>query len=512
MTNNHCTISVYRKGVYVPEESLKRFYGLQFTTLYPAGLYGTATFSLPVRPPRQLLIRGNDFVKIKVGSALAFEGVIDYVTQDPSGGNGGTQVEVIGMWGKNMERQGVDKRWVENRLTEDVWVYDLAQNGAELCQVDRQNRLRFTPKAEAWTNGMLARLVYTLQTGETIKRITFDYDMQEAGQAWELRVRDVIGSANLFSTTASGTGSQDITLGTPRLYIALDFISRAAQTPPSDGTIYGEISNVRVYSETGNINLYEVCNDIRGYVGLSADTSFMNSGTMTFDLAPNFITNGFEYYAAIIQRAAGFGNTTGTPVAFGIKPSSFTSDGEPGFFLETRPELAGDPTDPDSYDYQVSTRTAQVPSLRYDYGSIANYIIVTYNDENNIARVLTPDDYADLTDADSVDAYGYQMKVVNAGNTSEANALAFGVNILTRYKDPLVSVSGPIVVREYLRTSGGAPIPVALVTAGKTLRITDYKNVMGLITQTSYDHTARTVSISLGEPDDLSTWLARVAL
>ena len=495
----------------MPEESLKRFYGLQFTTLYPAGLYGTATFSLPVRPPRQPLIRGNDFVQIKVGSALAFEGVIDYVTQDPPGGNGGTQVEAIGMWGKYMERQGINKRWCDDRLGDEAWSYTTTASGAELCQVDRNARMRFTPKAEAWTNGDFAQLAYTMPTGETVKRISFDYDMQEAGQAWELQLYD--GSSTLWSVTASGVGSQDITLGTPAQIVRFRFYARANQTPPSDGTIYGEITNPRVYSETGNINIYEVTNDIIGYTGLSSDIAYLNSATMTYDLRPIFISNGdFEYYASIIQRAAGFGDASANPVGFGVKPSNFMNNGEPGFFLETRPALTGDPTDTNSYDYQVSTRTAQVPSLRYDYGSIANYIIVTYNDENNINRVITPDDYATLTDADSIDAYGTHVKIVSAGNSRVTNALAFGVNTLARYKDPLVSVSGPIVVREYLRTSGGAPIPVALVTAGKTLRITDYKNVMGLITQTSYDHSTRTVSVSLGEPDDLSTWLARRAL
>jgi len=524
-TFNHLTVIATRKTVYIPEERLKRAFNFRIRTVYPGGLYASCTFSIPLFANEQLMIRGGDYLMVKNGNTLVFDGYIVNITPAPFGQVGNTEIELSGAWDYILRQQGINKRWRDNRLEDKVWTFstNLTGDGDSQCTIDRQNRLRFTPKGVAWASGDYAAVRYTQPYGQTTKRITYSYDLQEGAQAWEISVwRSTDGSSFTQMTNASGetygtgsttviaatgTGSIDVTLATPSRYLELRFYARGAQTAVEDGTYYGEYNTVRVYSETGNINLYEIANDIRGYTGMSADTTWLNASTMTYDLAPAFLTNGYEYYADILARAANFGDTSGNQVAYGLKPSRFTSDGSPALFLEAR----ADPLTATTFDYQVTTHSAQVPALRYDSGSIRNWIVVTYTDETGASLTLDPDEQATLTDSTSSTAYGEKMLIVNAGNTDAAGALEYGERMLARYKDPIISVTGPIVIQDYLLNSSGVAIPASELIAGKMLKIMDIPNVQGVIAQTEYDDTKKTASLSLGAPDDYTTFLARLA-
>ncbi len=673
-TFNHLTVTASRKTVYVPEERLKRAFGFRIRTVYPGGLYASCTFSIPLFADEQLMIRGGDYLMVKNGNTLVFDGYIVNITPAPFGQIGNTEIEVSGAWDYILRQQGINKRWRDNRLDDKVWTFsaNLTGDGDSQCTVDRQNRLRFTPKGVAWASGDYAAVRYTQPYGQTTKRLTYSYafselasqspktvlhydsagptytelpnlcdgdlttthartittgdylyvDMLEetsrnalyvhmgttpnanastmtaeypsvdtsgnvtwnaltitdgtisAGktlavdgsitftrpadlakvavdgkshawirlifsanltggmtireiyiqetQAWEISVwrstggsftqmtnasGETYGTGTTTVITATGTGSIDVTLATPSRYVELRLYSLAAQTAIENGTIYGEFNTLRVYSETGSINLYEIANDIRAYTGMSADTTWLNASTMTYDLAPAFLTNGYEYYADILARAANFGDTSGNQVAYGLKPSRFTSDGNPALFLEAR----ADPLTATTFDYQVTTKSAQVPALRYDSGSIRNWIVVQYTDETGASLTLDPDEQATLTDATSTTAYGEKMLIVNAGNTDAAGALEYGKRMLARYKDPIISVTGPIVIQDYLLNSSGVAIPASELIAGKMLKIMDIPNVQGVIAQTEYDDTNKTASLSLGAPDDYTTFLARLA-
>lgn len=520
---NRLTVSVTRKGTYVPEEKLKRAFNFQIRKVYPGGLFATCTFSVPVRKAEKLLITGGDIIKVYNGTALVFEGLIDSIIPNPLRASGVAQIEASGYWLAYVTRQGINKRWVDSRITEAEWKFTTGTtgDGDQQCDIDREARLRFTPKGVAWADGDYAALRYTQPYGQTTKRLKYAYDLQEGAQAWEISVwrstdasswtkmTNLSGETFATGTTctiaASGTGSIDVTLATPSRYVELRFYARAAQTPTEDGAYYGEFSSMEVYSETGNINLYEIANDIRGYVGLSTDTTFLNSATMTTSLVPSFITQDYEYYHTILQRAAGFGDSSGNPVAFGVQPSTLTSDGTAPLFLETR----ADPYTATTFDYQVTTRTAQVPTLREDYASLRNWIVVKYTDLKGQTQTLDPDEQATLTDSTSTTDYGERMLVVDAGTTDAAGALLYGERVLAHYKDPLISATGPLVCREFVTNSAGLPVPASCVQPGKLLRVMDYSNLRGLITETNYNDSDKTVSITLGVSDDLPAQLTQ---
>lgn len=518
---NSLTVTVHRKGNYVPEEKLKQAYNFRIRKVYPGGIFDYCTFSIAMRVPEKLLITGGDVVTVKNGNVLVFEGKIVNLIPAPLRAAGVADIECVGYWHTYMELRGTNKRWVDNRITEKEWAFTTGTtgDGDQQCTLDREERLRFTPKGVAWANGDYAALRYTQPFGQTTKRLKYSYDLQEGAQAWEISVwrstdasswtkmTSLSGETYATGTTctiaASGTGDIDVTLATPSRYVELRFYARAAQTPTEDGTYYGEFSSMQVYSETGNINVYEIANDLRAALSLSTDTTWLDS-TMTASLVPNFITQDFEYYGSILKRAAGFGDSAGLPLAYGLKPSTFTTDGAPALFLETRPN----PYTAKTFDYQVTKRSAQIPTLREDYDSIRNWIIVKYTDLKDRPQELTPDEEATLTDSDSTDAYGIRALVVDAGNTDAAGALLYGVRVLAHYKDPLISATGPIVAREFVANSAGIPVPASEVSPGKLLRVMDYSNLRGLITQTEYNDSDKTVSITLGAPDDLPSQLA----
>ena len=280
-TFNHLTVTASRKTVYVPEERLKRAFNFRIRTVYPGGLYASCTFSIPLFANEQLMIRGGDYLMVKNGNTLVFDGYIVNLTPAPFGQVGNTEIELSGAWDYTLRQQGINKRWRDNRLDDKVWTFstNLTGDGDSQCTIDRKNRLRFTPKGVAWANGDYAALRYTQPYGQTTKRITYSYDLLEGAQAWEISVwrstdasswtkmtnasGETYGTGTTTVITATGTGSIDVTLATPSRYIELRFYARAAQTPTEDGADYGEFNTMRVHSETGSRNIKEITNDSR---------------------------------------------------------------------------------------------------------------------------------------------------------------------------------------------------------------------------------------------------------
>lgn len=797
---NHLTLIAKRlDGSYIPEERLKLARDITFNTLYPAGLFGQAQFKLPRDAREILMLSGGHKIYIYNGVNLVWEGSIDNLLENPRGGLDGSSVECIGAWGVEFERKGTVKRWIDNRLEATIWRWDTAASGAGAGEVDRTDRLRLTPKSEAWANGQLIRLIYSMPTGETIKRVTLDYNFSETGeiqppkfihnndaddantytdlsnaidgdvatnvsvtlttddflyfqrpslekcdgfrlnigasvnnnaatltlqqftgvprtvtplavwhedgafndlpntydnntgtsetvsltsndylyirtresrclgfqfdfgatvnaveaetfvekydgtdwrfifqrekgtdekgagtipfakdgktvlrseeeetvnttvdsvagfwwriswdanltanivinevyalsgwndltivngtvsagapfavdgaitwtddnaqvdtkvngtngkwyrlktsadldavtlidvyaqsrQAWELRLYDPVGAANIWSVTATGSGSRDDVLATPRQTLYLELISRAVQTPPSNGTIFGGIEPPYVLSETSNINAYEVANDIRGALtNLSADTTALDANSIQ-SLAPRFLAHPFEMYASLMERAVALGGSSYATLVYGLRSSQFASDAKPIMFLEEWP----DTSDANDYDYWVTTKTAQVPMFRRDYSSILNWIAIGYVTNNEgVPGVLTPADDSLLTDAASVARYGRRDVFIET-QVDSANAAFWGRRYLAAYKDPLISATGPIVVQEYIHHRTGFIVPASEIVAGKRLKIADYEEgIMGVITQTQYNHANRSCSMTLGISDSLAVLLAR---
>lgn len=503
MMDYRLSVEVYSGTTRVtdPRNEVNRAERIYWTTYYPGGVFGTLHVVVKRRTAEWWAVQGAQRVVVRCGLEVAFEGWIDELQSSLAGRGQLVDVTVVGGWGKHMMRRRWDKPWADSRLTEGVWAWYTAAASAEKCTFDRNQRLMFTPKAVSWTINQGAQFYYSAPTGETVKRVTFSYDMQEGAQAWELHLKNN-GGTSLWSVTASGTGNVDHTLGTPDQVIRFQLLPAATQTPAADGSIYGKITNLVVYTETGSINLTEVAKDIRAKV-TDLNSTEIYIGSNTLSLVP-FVTNGFESRLAdTLMKAAEYGDASFNAWACYLDHSEKapTPDGKPVMVVEQKPALT-------SADYVVRLEELEegVEIERY-YDEVWNWIVVQYEDASTGARkYYTPDDDANLKDTTSIAAYGqrdYLLKVEDT--TLYSQAVMAGRRFLAEHKDPRYRASGQIRIRGQVRTGAGSVIPAAMVRAGKRVKIENalQQGVGGgdlvfLVTNTSYDHGSRVVSLDGG--------------
>ena len=558
-TTNGLIVEVYDYNIIQitdPGGVLTRASGLQFTSAFPGGLYTDCSFYVPRELANYWDVRGAQRVVIRNGQRVVWEGKIDSLNSQTASGEQGTLVQATGYWGALMMRYAIRKRWADTRITEDVWVYNTAATGASKCTIDRQNRIRLTPKAEAWTSGQAAIISYTMPVGRTVKRIKYDYVLTESAGAndWRFRIdrstdgaswtsmTDLTGETYTTGTTTlideAATGSIDVNLATASRYIRLAYTAQDDQTPTSDGTYYCQISNVTVFDETGTIDAEEVgydlidnCTEITqsdiGVAGLTGET------LPAIDI---LVYDDFTSLADIAMDVAGYGNTSDESLYFQIRASeeAETNDGKPLLSAGVYPDLT-------SADYVLRLSDDNVVSadISRDYASIKNWIAVNYTDERNERQVITPDDagYTALTDATSTADYGRRVDSIQSGNlqtyaymatlplatnprgqvftprpSSASLALYYGKRYLAKWKNPLWQ--GSITVVGYILGSGGNRIAASEIEAGKVLDIADYMvdEVLAsdtldyprvIITATSYDAETEQCVISFGPIDDL---------
>jgi len=527
---NRLTIEAYSSGttrIADPAGELITAQDIRFATNYPGGLYGDASFYVPREVVNYWALRGAQRVAVLNGMRTVYEGYVDRLESllQTQGGQG-ISVPLIGAWGKICMARRWRKRWADDRISDEIWMYQTTiatYTAAEKCTVDRQSRLRFTPKAEAWGNNEFAAVRYTMPVGETVKKVTYSYDLQEGGQSWEISVwrsTDAVSwtqmtgaTGETYTTgtttviTASGTGSINVTLATPSRYLELRFYARAGQTPTSDGTYYGEFSSVVVYSETSAINLTEVAKDVRGKI-TDLNSSEILIASNTYSLVP-LVFDRWETTADILTEAASFGDASFNSWACGLRASGTapTPDGKPILFDEQQPALT-------DYDYALRWGEENIAGnfqLVQDHGQIRNWIIVEYQDENRRTQYLTPDDDADLKDTTSMADYGQRDHVLSVGQATVAMAENYGRRELARRKDPTWTVTSAIPVVGYVRAKNGQPVPSSEIVAGKRLKVENYPRVPGstgtspifLISRTDYDDTSQVTSMSFGPLSEL---------
>ena len=338
-------------------------------------------------------------------------------------------------------------------------------------------------------------------------------------QAWEMRLRDTVGSTNIFSRTADGSGAHDVNLGTARQSLSLQLLAKAKQPGISSGVLYGEATGLTVYDKTSGPTVASILADLvtEAAAIVSSDTSQITANT--YAVVP-FFTDGPEAISSILDRVVGFSDASQNIWAWSLRASetAVTPDGKPVLSAGPLPALT-------DYDYVVTIDEVEPPfELALDYFSIVNYVTLTYRDAaTGLDVVLTPADDSSLTDAASVAAYG-RMETDNPirlPETSAAAALNYGKAYLARYKTPRYLVSGPVRVKGAIRTKGGGLVDASRIHADNMrLKIENYiDDVAGvegagltfLVTGTRYDPATRICEISTGTSyDDLALLLSRI--
>jgi len=518
MLDTRLSIRAYSTGttlVHSAIRELARAEDIEFSTIYPGGLYKDASFFIPRDPDLGWLLNGAQRFAILNGLQTVYEGAASALGYT-STGRSGRRISSPGLWGQLLAKAGWNKPWSDNRLDDAHWVLQTGATGNDKCSPpDRTNRIRWVPKAVLWNNGEYVEVKWTAPTGETFKKITYDYNLQEGAQSWEIAIRNVGTAADVVSVTTSGPAtSQTHTFATPTQSVALRFYARANQTPAADGTIYGEFSNITLYTETSAISLTEIAKDIRAHVsGLSSYEGFI--GSNTYDLTP-FVTDGYEPLASVINKAAAFGDSSFNPWAAYLLGSgaSDNPNGKPVLAVEQWPSLS-------TYDYAVRLGEPGVvlPEIIKDFDNIWNWIPVKYRDElDNRDVILTPDDDANLKDSTSITSWGQrEAPILDAGVSNATVAKAMARRYLAEHKDPRFRASGNIQVTGTIRQKNGTRIQACRVRAGKRVKIENFfKDEIGVsgagltfaIVQTGYRDTGRQLQMTCGSPD---YWAVRLA-
>jgi len=519
-TLNPLRVEVYSSGL-IPvldvDGSLARAQVISFETFYPGGLFGPAEIFVPRPVTRAWLVREGQRMAIFRGQQIVWEGKIAAIGMRLSDDQG-IILTGAGAWGSLLNRTWL-KVWADNRVSEDRWVRQSQGDQDAAANIDRLQRIQIGPQAIAWTNGQIvAAFRYTMPTGETIKRVVCSSKNRTSGQSWETRLRDTVGASNIWSHTADGTTvAHDDTLGTPRQYLELQFLSNANQTPAA--AVYGWISGLMVYSETGGITPTSVMQDVRAHLSeLNADESKIASNT--YVLEP-FYTSGAEPINAILSRAAGYGDASYNPWAAYVDASDRAAvpDGKPILCYQPYPDLS-------AADYLIrldeGNLEGDVDMERAVLGAVINYIILHYRDDANSRDVwLTPDDNAALKDTASIALWEQQDYVLDAGSANEAEALNWAQRILAANKDARYKLASGVTVKGTLRSTQGPARPVSTVRAGQRVRVENFlSDVVGvadagltfLITGTRYTAASESLEITMGLPDQLATYLAQRAL
>lgn len=507
---NRLVLTAYRDGVVQTVTNLTRAEALRFATYYPGGLYGDASFYLPSNVTDGLGLTYNDKIVITNGLVTVYEGYVTSPGISIDAARSGRRVALTGAWGNILMARKWRKPWRDLRIDNNVWVYDTTRTGAEKCTLDRQNRIRFTPKAVAWATGENARVQYTAPTGETIKRVVFNYDLQEGAQNWTITLWDITNTNNEWTVSTSGTGSADITITAPTTcaVIAFQFAAGANQTPASDGTIYAQVSGLEVLTETGAISPRNIAEDVALKVTeISADVSLISANSLNIT---SFVSD-VDTYADILTNAYSMGDSSYNPWAAGVRASSLSSDGKPILFLEQQPALT-------DYDYAVRLNDPNLVApfeAEPNVTDVRNWIAVQYRTAEGRPVWITPDDDANLTNAASRTAYGRREEWLTLQTESSTTATQYGRRFLAARKDVQWTLTGGISVVGYIRGKAGQLIPASEIQAGKRVRIENYLNDLNgtgltmLITATDYDDTSQVCTISAGQPNSLETWLAR---
>lgn len=507
--SNSLTVYVYHDGGTDAdniEQSL--FSNIKYDTQYPGGIFGAASFLFSESPNHNPRIRGGDRVVFRNGLAVVYEGwVINRTFQFDADGQG-LVYECAGGWGWLMMHRYWDKPWADVRVDADVWVDDTSQAGFDKCTVSRDSRLRFVPKAVAWTTNEEKRLTLTVPTGQTIKKFTYDHSVAAANFACEF-----YDATNGASALTAGAG-QTYTPVTPVQAIAIRFRATGNNTPASDGSVHATVTNLVMYTETSSINLTEIFTDVVGKLSSTLNSDVSHIGSCTTSLVP-FVTDGFMSMAEIVDKAASFGDTSYKPWAFGLLPSeaASTPNGRPVAYAEQFPNTAGA-----SYDYQIDLDGANVIAPlppRQDFGEIANWIVVEYQDKTDKRQIITPDDDSNLKNTSSIAGqWGQRDDVLSIGPATQAMAVDNGRRYLAKHAWPMWKCDGGVAVLDHILDYNGQPLPASEIRAGKLLRWINFlEDVTGdgsahltmLITHTSYDDQTGVCMLQFGKPDLLLT-------
>lgn len=518
---NNITLHVFSSGTTeITNVGLDKAENITMTQVYPGGKSAGMNFFVPRDVTASWLVQNGQRITAWNGLVMVWEGYILNIAPAVSDSRMGMNVICEGAWSRFLQRKRTRKPWADTRIDETALPPTMGSAYPDLVTIDRQAQIKIIPKIESWAASLYGRVTYTAPTGQTIKRVTCNYDLQKGAQTWKLGLFNDTSGGDQWSVAVSGAGALDTgTFATPATSVGFYFQNSSAgvqtATGPS-GTIYGRFWNIVIYTEIGSINAQTITTKIASMAGLSVDATQI--GAETVSLVP-FIANGFETYADLLSRAASYGDASFNKWAPWVDFSQNASDGLPRLVLEQQPTLT-------AFDYVLSMGDLNVDGqLQFvqDLDSVRNWIIVQYNDANNRQVYVAPDDDATLKDASSITSWGERHEQITLSTTDVTAAKNYAKRLLAARKDPQWVALGSLAVNGYIRGSsatGQNPrVPTSQIQPGKRVKIENWLNDISgtgagltfLITGTTYTDADEKCALEIGIPNSLEVTLLRLS-
>lgn len=485
-----------------PERSMDYATGLRWKTLWPKG-YGPLSCQVKRDIAVQWAVKMAYRVIVRDGQRTVYNGRLGALDKKMSGIESTISVPAVGWYAVLAERK-IRKRWADNAMTARLeWnKNDTEQQSFQFDKRDNFLLVRMADK-DLSRDGERYEEKYLMPAGETVKRIACTYSTV-GGEEKIVLIYNGNGTLEYsLGGLTNSSGSIDHTLTTPTQTVVL-------KLGPNDADIYDQNDKITVvdltaYSETGTIDAQKIIEDVLSYIGdeISADYSLI--GNPGLSLVP-FITKNDDYETgdAIIQRAAGYGDSSLNTWGFSVWDEFGASDGLPRGEFKYRDQTA--------YKYMVELADLTEFRDAESDAELYNYIIVKYQDEGDVTRYRTPVENGDLQDATSVARYGRRDYVLDIGSGDTTRADYMGERFLEYHKEPLRQTSFSTVGK--IRNNRGVWTPANRVRAGDGIKILDYHGgEVFFLRHTVYDAESEVLQMEPDlPPDDLVIYTAQEEL
>jgi hypothetical protein len=203
---------------------LDRAEAIQFSTVYPGGIFNTASFFIPCDPVMNSPIKHTQRIVIRNGLTTLWEGFVTSITLVIGKERRGLDVQASGYWGLAYKRTKYN-RWIDRRTSSDVFGVWYPEGDGEF-DFDQNGQIKITPKQIDYNIANVKHLKYFVNGASKVKRVVFDYDFAKTCETLPVRAKHYNGSTYTANLTdmidGDNTTSTPLTIATGHyLYIGL---------------------------------------------------------------------------------------------------------------------------------------------------------------------------------------------------------------------------------------------------------------------------------------------------
>jgi len=502
-----------------------------YSTMFPAGLYAAADIIIPTPGSNSVFWLGGDRVVIRNGQEIVWEGALARAEFAIYQGADAIRLDCVGYWGWLLGNRKIDRRWDDNRMSQEVWKVDTSATATAIDDAVMKRHDSFTSAelhietgTENWAADAIAAFEYQMPYGETIGRVSGSAEMTEGAPQndWEWRIRNRAAGTYFvrIQATQASTAFDADESGAANRSTFLEFMAVDNYVAAKGSHFHGEATSLHVYRYTAAampaVQINAICTDCQASLSeINASTKHIGIPGDPLVISP-FFTKGRETWANVLNRAARYGDGVFGEWYIRLIDSekSETPNGKPVIECAAYPVLT-------AYDIMIDISDRR-DVMAQSYDKIANWITVTYKTADGESQyTVTPDEQSTLKNLSSIATYGTREFNFDAGAIANAaTALVIGRKILAARKNPQWTINGQLEVVGEAEAAGGNAIPASSIKAGMRVRIKGFVDVVSpldssgaaltfIISATDYDAESDTCRISVGEPDDLAVFMAQ---